>query len=57
MIALLLNVLVLGGLVVLFGGSVSALRAGIKQRARLRGVFLAGLGALVSLIGIVAVLI
>ncbi|MHB1326790.1 MAG: hypothetical protein ACYC2K_01185 [Gemmatimonadales bacterium] len=57
MIAMLLYAAILGGLSVLFLGSVSALRDAFRQRARLRG-FLAATGvALLSLLGIFAMLI
>lgn len=57
MIAMLLYAVILGGLSVLFLGAISALRDAFRQRARLRG-FLAAIGvALLSLLGIVAILI
>ena len=54
---MLLYVLVVGGLIVLAGGAVSALRDGVRQRARWRGLVLAGGVALLSLLLIMTVLI
>jgi|GEM_PF-5905640 len=57
MLAMLLYLVILGGFVVLLAASVSALRDGIRQRARIRGILLAVGLALLSLLGIWAVLI
>lgn len=54
---MLLYLVILGGFVVLLAASVSALRDGIRQRARIRGILLAVGLALLSLLGIWAVLI
>ena len=57
MFAMLLYVLVLGGLIVLAGGAFGAFRDGIKRKARWRGLLLAGAVVLLSLFLIVTVLI
>jgi hypothetical protein len=57
MVALLLNAIVLGGLIVLLGAAIGALREAIQLKARPRGVlFVAGV-ALLSLLLLWAVLI
>ncbi len=56
-IAMLLYLVLLGGLVVVLLASVSALREAIRQRARWQGIGLAIGLALLSLLGILAVLI
>jgi hypothetical protein len=57
MIAMLLYVIVLGGLAVLFAASVSALKDAVRQRARLRGFAIAVALAVGSLVGMWAVLV
>ena len=57
MIALALNALVLGGLAIVLIAAIGALRTGIRQKARWRGLVLVFGVALVSLVLIVAVLI
>ncbi len=54
---MLLYLVLLGGLVVVLLASVSALREAIRQRARWQGIGLAIGLALLSLLGILAVLI
>lgn len=57
MIALALNFLVLAGLLILLTASIAALREGLRQRARLRGIVLTVGLAVLSLLGLWAVLI
>jgi hypothetical protein len=56
-IALALNFLVLAGLLILLTASIAALREGLRQRARLRGIVLTVGLAVLSLLGLWAVLI
>ena len=56
-IAMILYVILVGGLVVVLLASLSALREAIRQRARWQGILLAIGLALASLLGIWAVLI
>ncbi len=57
MIAILLNGVVLAALLILLGASVSALREGIRQKARGRGILLAAGVAVLSLVLLWAVLV
>jgi hypothetical protein len=57
MLAMVLYVVILGGLGILLVASVGALREAIRQRARLRGYLVAIALALGSLLGFWAVLI
>jgi hypothetical protein len=55
--AMLLYVIVIGGLIVLLASSIGALREAVRQRARPRGFAIALTLAIGSLVGIWAVLV
>lgn len=57
MLAMILYLVILGGLGIVLAASVSALRDAIRQRARFRGIMIAVGLAVLSLIGIWAVLV
>ncbi len=54
---MILYIVLLGGAIVLLAASVGALREAIRQRARLRGILLAVGIAILSVLGIWAILL